>query len=139
VLQGLTYDRAQATVNGTVTLRLPGWLEVLLHHANLHLPEHLSLSIPSYRLPAAQAYLDARLGQYLTYAAPNTLLLRNLLTAWLIYDEQRGTYVDLDAGEELLRAGRQDAPNGRGELQQQQPVRGEEDGNGVHSAAYASV
>jgi fatty acid desaturase len=52
--QGLTYDRAQAAINGTVSIQLPRWLEVLLHHSNHHLPSHLSLSIPSYNLPAAQ-------------------------------------------------------------------------------------
>lgn len=52
--QGLTYDHAQATINGTVCLKLPRWLEVLLHHANHHLPAHVSISIPSYNAPAAQ-------------------------------------------------------------------------------------
>lgn len=52
--QGLTYDQAQATINGTVGVQLPRWLEVLLHHSNHHLPSHLSISIPSYNLPAAQ-------------------------------------------------------------------------------------
>jgi fatty acid desaturase len=54
VLQGLTYDQAQATINGTVSVQLPHWLEVLLHHSNHHLPAHVSISIPSYNLPAAQ-------------------------------------------------------------------------------------
>jgi hypothetical protein len=31
-VQGLTYNQAQAAINGTVTLQLPTWLEVLLHH-----------------------------------------------------------------------------------------------------------
>lgn len=57
VAQGLTYDKAQAAINGTVSIQLPKWLEVLLHHSNHHLPSHLSLSIPSYNLPAAQVRL----------------------------------------------------------------------------------
>lgn len=54
VLQGLTYDQAQATINGTVSVQVPHWLEVLLHHTNHHLPAHVSISIPSYNLTAAQ-------------------------------------------------------------------------------------
>lgn len=57
--QGLTYDQAQATINGTVSVQLPRWLEVLLHHSNHHLPSHLSISVPSYNLPAAQVSMDA--------------------------------------------------------------------------------
>jgi fatty acid desaturase len=94
--QGLSYDRAQATVNGTVTLLLPHWLEVLLHHANYRLPQQMSLSIPSYRCKGAQEYLQQRLGQYLTIAELNPKLLLNLMTAWLVYDTERNEYVDFE-------------------------------------------
>lgn len=60
VLQGLTYDQAQATINGTVSVQVPHWLEVLLHHSNYHLPAHVSISIPSYNLPAAQVSTKTR-------------------------------------------------------------------------------
>jgi fatty acid desaturase len=54
-MQGLEYDSAQAAVNGTVTLTLPRWLELLLNDANYHQPQHLSISIPSYRCVGLKA------------------------------------------------------------------------------------
>jgi fatty acid desaturase len=86
-----------------VTLQLPNWLEVLLHHANYHLPSHVSISIPSYNMKGAQQYLHQRLGKYLTIAQPNAQLLRNLMTAWLVYDVQQQRYVDFDQAEELVQ------------------------------------
>jgi hypothetical protein len=115
LVQGLTYDQAQAAINGTVTLQLPTWLEVLLHHANYHLPSHVSISIPSYNLKGAQQYLQQRLGKYLTIAQPNAQLLRNLMTAWLVYDAQQQRYVDFDQAEELVQQYKQ-------QRQQQQQV-----------------
>jgi hypothetical protein len=117
-LQGLTYDQAQAAINGTVTLQLPNWLEVLLHHANYHLPSHVSISIPSYNLKGAQQYLQQRLGKYLTIAKPNAQLLRNLMTAWLVYDAQQQRYVDFDQAEDLVQQYKQQ----RQQQQQQQQV-----------------
>lgn len=86
-----------------MTLQLPQWLEVLLHHANYHLPTHVSISIPSYNLKGAHEYLQQRLGKYLTIATLNAQLLRNLMTAWLVYDEQKQRYVDFDQAEELVQ------------------------------------
>jgi hypothetical protein len=129
VLQGLTYDQAQAAINGTVTLQLPNWLEVLLHHANYHLPSHVSISIPSYNLKGAQQYLQQRLGKYLTIAQPNAQLLRNLVTAWLVYDVQQQRYVDFDQAEELVQQYKQ---------QQQQVEQAQPAGDGTGSSSSSS-
>lgn len=55
----------------------------------------------------AQAYLQQRLGQYLTIATLNANLLRNLMTAWLVYDEQRQRYVNFDEAADLVEACKQ--------------------------------
>jgi hypothetical protein len=54
-----------------------------------------------------QAYLQQRLGQYLTIATLNANLLRNLMTAWLVYDEQRQRYVNFDEAADLVEACKQ--------------------------------
>jgi fatty acid desaturase len=128
--QGLTYDQAQAAINGTVTLQLPNWLEVLLHHANYHLPSHVSISIPSYNLKGAQQYLQQRLVKYLTIAQPNAQLLRNLMTAWLVYDVQQQRYVDFDQAEELVQQYKQQ--------QQQQGELASAAGNSSSSSSSSS-
>jgi hypothetical protein len=107
LLQGVSYDQAQAAINGTVTLHLPQWLEILLHHANYHLPAHLAVDIPSYHLKGAHHYLQQRLGRYLTFANLNPRLLINLMTAWQVYNEQQQRYVDFDEAETLVQQHRQ--------------------------------
>lgn len=67
-----------------------------------------------------QAYLQQRLGQYLTIATINANLLRNLMTAWLVYDEQQQRYVNFDEAAALVEAYRQRQAN------QQQPQQQEE-------------
>jgi hypothetical protein len=54
-----------------------------------------------------QAYLQQRLGPYLTVATLNANLLRNLMTAWLVYDEQRQRYLNFDEAAELVEACKQ--------------------------------
>jgi hypothetical protein len=132
-LKGLTYDQAQAAINGTVTLQLPNWLELLLHHANYHLPSHVSISIPSYNLKGAQQYLQQRLGKYLTIAKPNAQLLRNLMTAWLVYDAQQQRYVDFDQAEELVQQYKQQR-----QQQQQQQVEQPQDAGSNSSSGSGS-
>lgn len=133
LLQGLTYDSAQAAINGTVTMRLPKLLEVLLHHANYHLPTHMSISIPSYNLKAAHSYLQQRLGKYLTVANFNLRLLGNLMTAWLVYDEQRQRYVDFYDAEELVEQCKQ-----RRQQKQQQQGTAEAAASSSSSASTSS-
>lgn len=101
---GPEFDPAQAVVNGTVTLVLPRWLEVLLHDANYHLPQHLSLGVPMERARQAYGHLRERLGPYLTEARLSFTLLNNLLLRWAVYDEQRGTYIDFHDALEAVEA-----------------------------------
>lgn len=49
-----------------------------------------------------QAYLQEKLGKYLTTATINPNLLRNLMTSWLVYDEQRQRYCSFDEAQRLV-------------------------------------
>jgi hypothetical protein len=62
-----------------------------------------------------QEYLQQRLGQYLTITTLNPNLLRNLMTAWLVYDEKQQRYINFDEAADLVEACKQQQ-----ELEQQQ-------------------
>jgi hypothetical protein len=78
-------------------MRLPEWLEVVLHHANYDLPKHITVGVPSYRCKEVFAYLQQRLRPYLTTADFNVKLVLNLMTAWLVYDTATRQYMNFDA------------------------------------------
>jgi hypothetical protein len=80
-----------------------------------------------------QAYLQQRLGQYLTIATLNANLLRNLMTAWLVYDEQRQRYVNFDEAADLVEACKQQ------QQQQQQQAAAAAAAAAAPAAAAAAV
>lgn len=97
------YDEAKAAINGTVTVRFPKWIELLIANANYHLPQHFSgVPIPFYHAPAATAALKKKLGPFMSFATINGRLLRNLLEKWQLYDEDRQTYVSFRQAEKEL-------------------------------------
>ncbi|KAG2447909.1 hypothetical protein HYH02_007363 [Chlamydomonas schloesseri] len=86
------WDAGRAAVAGTVTLRLPRPLEVLLNNANYMLPQAVAPGLPLWSAPAAYTVLATRLGPYLTEASLSLKLLTNHVTKWQIYDEEAHTY-----------------------------------------------
>ncbi|KAG2430082.1 hypothetical protein HXX76_010181 [Chlamydomonas incerta] len=90
--EGDGWDAGRATVAGTVTLRLPRPLEVLLNNANYMLPQAVAPGLPLWSAPAAYAVLAARLGPYMTEGPLSLKLLTNHVTKWQIYDEEAHTY-----------------------------------------------
>ncbi|PSB28024.1 fatty acid desaturase [Stenomitos frigidus] len=59
------WNAAKAQLTGTVHCDYPMWVERLCHHINVHIPHHLSTSIPSYNLRAAHQSLRENWGPYL--------------------------------------------------------------------------
>jgi hypothetical protein len=82
---------------------------------------------------ALQEYLQQRLGPYLTTATLNANLLRNLMTAWLVYDEQQQRYCSFDEAEGLVAAAKQQ------QEQQQQAAAAALDAQAKAAAAAASA
>jgi hypothetical protein len=93
-------------------MRLPEWLEVVLHHANYDLPKHITVGVPSYRCKEVFAYLQQRLRPYLTTADFNLKLVLNLMTAWLVYDTASRQYMNFDAAAERSSGGSSSSGSG---------------------------
>jgi hypothetical protein len=77
----------------------------------------LNVTVPccSCRLREAHQHLRQRLGPYLTEASLNARLVLNLMTAWLVFDPAKATYVDWDAAMEAaegLQQGQQPGAEG---------------------------
>lgn len=60
-----TWDAAMAQLAGTVHCDYPRWIEILCHDINVHVPHHISVSIPSYNLRLAHASLKQNWGSYI--------------------------------------------------------------------------
>ena len=86
----------------TFDVRFPAWLEYLWCHINLHIPHHISPTIPSYYLKGAGRALHQA---YPAHYQEQTFGLRHLAwfyrTPFLRKIEDKGYYV-LDASEATL-------------------------------------
>ncbi|KXZ46747.1 hypothetical protein GPECTOR_41g712 [Gonium pectorale] len=86
------YDAGRAVVCGTVTLRLPRPLELLLNEANYGLPQAVAPGLPLWGAREGYELLKKRLGPYLTEGGLSLKLLTNHVTKWQVYDEETDTY-----------------------------------------------
>ncbi len=82
--EGEGYDYGRAVVCGTVTVRLPRPLEVLLNDANYSLPQLVAPGLPVFRVREAYDYMRERLLPYLTEATLSMRLLTNHITRWQV-------------------------------------------------------
>lgn len=81
------WSDAQARLALTVHCEFPAWIEFLCHHINVHVPHHVSTSIPAYNLRAAHQALLKRWGPYMTTIDFSWSMLRDITTKCHIYDE----------------------------------------------------
>lgn len=58
------WNAAEAQLAGTVHCDYPRWVEMLCHDINVHVPHHISVSIPSYNLRMAHQSLKQNWGEH---------------------------------------------------------------------------
>lgn len=56
------WNAAEAQLAGTVHCSYPRWVEILCHDINVHVPHHISVSVPSYNLRLAHQSLKQTWG-----------------------------------------------------------------------------
>jgi len=104
------HDHSRAVVSGTVTLRMPGWLEQLLNYPNYHVPQHLDLAaVPFYNAKAATEAMREKLWPYMSEATLTPKLVSNHITLWQVYDETREQYITFDEAMQIIGAQEQQA------------------------------
>ncbi|GLI60987.1 hypothetical protein VaNZ11_003244 [Volvox africanus] len=102
--EGEGYDYGRATICGTVTVRLPRPLELLLNDANYTLPQLVAPGLPGFHAREAYGHMRERLLPYLTEATLSVKLLTNHITKWQVYDEERETYLPMDELQQGLES-----------------------------------
>lgn len=86
--EGDEYDVCQAVVSGTVSLRMPHWLEFILNYPNYNIVEHVNYSVPYYHAKQAAQLLREKLWPYMTEATFKLKLVTNLITKWQVCPRQ---------------------------------------------------
>jgi len=97
-LDAAEWNDAQARLALTVHCEYPAWIEFLCHHINVHVPHHVSTSIPAYNLRRAHTALLAKWGRHMTCIEFSWALLRDVTMTCHLYDKDE-CYVPFAAVE----------------------------------------
>ena len=90
------WSKAACQLEGTISYRIPGWLNFFWHNILLHVAHHVDPRVPCYRLPAATSALARR---YPELARPAHLRWRDYLRithSCKLYDFDAGGWVGYD-------------------------------------------
>lgn len=91
-----TWQRAQPFVSTTVHLTFPWRLGTLLHHIMEHTAHHVDMSIPLYRLKAAQAKLEELLPERIVVQPFSWRWYFSTARACKLYDFSRNAWTDFE-------------------------------------------
>ena len=80
-------------ISATVHVRFPQWFSTALHHIMEHAAHHLNTGIPLYNLHAAQARLEAGLGDAVVVQGFSWAWYRRCVSTCKVYDFERGRWV----------------------------------------------
>jgi acyl-lipid omega-6 desaturase (Delta-12 desaturase) len=81
------WQEAIAQLSGTVHCDYPRWIEFLCHDINVHVPHHISVAIPSYRLREAHAIIKEKWGEHIKERTFNWELMKEITDKCHIYEE----------------------------------------------------
>jgi omega-6 fatty acid desaturase (delta-12 desaturase) len=84
-----TWNAVEAQLAGTVHCRYPRWVELLCHNINVHVPHHLSVAIPSYRLRLAHQSLRENWGDRLQECTFSWSLMKDIVDHCHIYHPEK--------------------------------------------------
>ncbi|MEN9203793.1 MAG: fatty acid desaturase [Thermostichus sp. DG_1_6_bins_120] len=79
------WNAVTAQLIGTVHCDYPRWVEFLCHDINVHIPHHISVAIPSYRLRLAQQSLEEHWGAYLQKRRFSWTLIQGIVQRCHLY------------------------------------------------------
>jgi omega-6 fatty acid desaturase (delta-12 desaturase) len=75
----------EAQLAGTIHCTYPRWVEILCHDINVHVPHHVSVAIPSYRLRQAHSSLKQHWGQHVRETVFSWSLLKAIVDYCHLY------------------------------------------------------
>jgi omega-6 fatty acid desaturase (delta-12 desaturase) len=80
-----TWNASNAQLFGTVHCSYPGWVELLCHDINVHIPHHVSVAIPSYNLRLAHQHLVNHWGADLQIRKFSWALMKDIVDRCHLY------------------------------------------------------
>lgn len=92
-----TWNEAKAQLAGTVHCKYPRWFEILCHDISVHIPHHVCVAIPFYRLRMAHESLRENWGEYLHENEFSWALMKELGDKCHLYHPENGyqTFQDI--------------------------------------------
>lgn len=81
-----TWNAAEAQLAGTVHCTYPRWVEILCHDINVHVPHHISVSIPSYNLRLAHQSLKQTWSSTIREEQFSWSLMKQIVDRCHLYD-----------------------------------------------------
>jgi omega-6 fatty acid desaturase (delta-12 desaturase) len=80
-----TWNAAEAQLAETVHCTYPGWVEILCHNINVHVPHHVSVAIPAYNLRMAHESLMQNWGSYMKERKFSWTLMKEIVDQCHLY------------------------------------------------------
>jgi omega-6 fatty acid desaturase (delta-12 desaturase) len=108
----MAWHRAQPYVSTTVHLTFRAGLGALLHHILEHTAHHVDMRIPLYRLRAAQAVLDEKLGAHIVVQPFSWKWYLRTARTCKLYDYEAHCWTDFEGRPALVAGPKQPAAAG---------------------------
>jgi omega-6 fatty acid desaturase (delta-12 desaturase) len=83
------WNAVEAQLAGTIHCTYPRWVEILCHDINVHVPHHISVAIPSYRLRQAHQSLKQNWGQHVKEEQFSWQLMKDIVDHCHLYHPTR--------------------------------------------------
>lgn len=91
-LEESKWNDAVAALQHTVHCRYPAWIDFLCHDISVHIPHHVTVAIPHYRLRLAYDSIQKNWGPYIQECEFSFDLIWNICSNCHIYDDDTALY-----------------------------------------------
>jgi omega-6 fatty acid desaturase (delta-12 desaturase) len=88
------WNKFKGQIEGTTILHIPRWLNVFYHNIFLHVPHHVDMRIPFYRLPAAVEVLRKHYGNLIRERVLRPLDYWRTTRSCKLFDFEKGVWCD---------------------------------------------
>lgn len=95
ILDRYHWSPVASNLTTTIHCNFPGWIELLSHDINVHIPHHLAPGIPFYHLRTAHAALKAHYPALVHETTFSWSLLHRVLVTCHLFHRPSGLYISL--------------------------------------------
>jgi omega-6 fatty acid desaturase (delta-12 desaturase) len=88
------WTKFKGQMEGTTVLHIPGWLNIFYHNIFLHVPHHVDMRIPFYRLPLAVEALRKHYGDVIGERIVHPFDYFRTTHTCKLFDFEKGVWCD---------------------------------------------